>query len=292
MNGILLVDKPQGFTSHDVIAKLRGILHERRIGHSGTLDPMATGLLVVYIGRSTRAVQFAENHDKEYIAGIRFGVVTDTQDITGTVLERSDLKISEKQLRAVFPEFIGEIMQLPPMYSAIKIKGQKLCDIARKGGEVDRKRRPVKIYELSFIDKKQGDYLLKICCSKGTYVRTLCHDIGARLEAGAALSSLRRTKSGCFDVIDALTLQQVEGLAEQGKLETGLIPVDKLFEEYPTFTMNDNQRKRCICGSNFYASLPDGKYRVYDSNGMFMMFAEANNSVMSVIKSFFEVDTI
>ena len=289
MNGILLVDKPQDFTSHDVVAKLRGILHERRIGHSGTLDPMATGLLVVFVGRATRAVEFAESHEKEYIAGMRIGIVTDTEDISGTILQSTDRTVTPDELSAVLPEFSGEILQIPPMYSAIKIGGQKLCDIARKGGEVERKSRPITIHELSLLGQEQGDFVLKVRCSKGTYVRTLCHDIGAKLGTGAALSSLRRTKCGCFDISDALTIDEIQSAAESGTLESCIIPVDSLFAEYPVYTLNSEQRAKCLCGNSFRADIEDGKYRVYDENGSFMMFAQVNKQVMSVIKSFFEV---
>lgn len=289
MNGILLVDKPQSFTSHDVVAKLRGILHERRIGHSGTLDPMATGLLVVFIGRATRAVEFAENHEKEYIAGLRTGIVTDTQDITGTILETSQRSVTDDELAAVLPEFTGDILQVPPMYSAIKIGGQKLYDIARKGGEVERKSRPITIHELSVLGREQGDFLLRVRCSKGTYIRTLCHDIGAKLGTGAALSSLRRTKCGCFDIGDALTLESIQCAADSGELEKHIIPVDRLFSEYPFFTLDERQKAKCLCGNSFSADLPDGKYRVYDAGGDFMMLGEARGGVLFTIKSFFEV---
>lgn len=289
MNGILLVDKPVGFTSHDVVAKLRGILHERRIGHSGTLDPMATGLLVVFIGRATRAVQFAENHEKEYLAGMRTGIVTDTQDITGSIFEKSDRAVSAKDIADILPQFTGEISQIPPMYSAIKIGGKKLYDIARKGGEVEREPRAVTIYELSLTGEDSGDYLLHVRCSKGTYVRTLCHDIGAKLGCGAALSSLRRTKCGSFDINDALTLDEISALAVRGEIESALLPVDSLFSDCPSFTLTQAQKEKCLCGNSFPVQAENGQYRVFDAAGEFMMLSQVQNGEMRVIKSFFEI---
>ncbi|NCC67799.1 MAG: tRNA pseudouridine(55) synthase TruB [Clostridia bacterium] len=290
MNGILLVDKPAGFTSHDVVAKLRGILHERRIGHSGTLDPMATGLLVVFIGRATRAVQFAENHEKEYLAAMRTGIVTDTQDITGKIVKTSYTAVSASDIEAVLPEFTGEISQMPPMYSAIKIGGKKLYDIARKGGEVDRQPRAVTIFELSLTSEYCGDFLLRVRCSKGTYIRTLCHDIGQKLGCGAALSSLRRTKCGSFDVSGALTLDEISTLADSGKIEEALLPVNSLFSDCPAFTMTQFQREKCLCGSSFPVQAENGQYRVFDAAGEFMMLAQVQNGEMRVIKSFFEIN--
>ncbi len=289
MNGIILVDKPQGFTSHDVVAKLRGILRERRIGHSGTLDPMATGLLVVFVGRATRAVEFAESHEKEYIAGLRLGVVTDTQDITGTVLKTSDKSVSKKELSDIIPEFTGDIMQIPPMYSAIKVQGQKLYDLARSGVEIERSSRPVTIKKLEIIGEVDGDFVLRVVCSKGTYIRTLCHDIGERLGTGAALSSLRRTVAGDFSINDSHTLDELRMLFERGEIDKAILPVDTLFGEYPSVTVSELQLKKCLCGNSFEASYEDGKYRVYDADGVFLMLGNVENGIMSTIKSFFEV---
>lgn len=289
MNGIILVDKPMDFTSHDVVAKLRGILHERRIGHSGTLDPMATGLLVVFVGRATRAVEFAESHEKEYIAGLRAGIVTDTQDITGKVLKTSDKAVSRKELSEVLPEFSGDILQIPPMYSAIKVDGRKLYDLARSGVEIERKSRPVTIKTLEIIGEEAGDYILRVVCSKGTYIRTLCNDIGERLGTGAALSSLRRTVAGNFSITDAHTIDEIRVLTEKGELDKIIRPVDTLFSEYPSVAVADWQLKKCLCGNSFETSEADGKYRVYDANGVFLMLANVENGIMSTIKSFFEV---
>ena len=215
MNGILLVDKPDGWTSHDVVAKLRGVLGERRMGHSGTLDPMATGLLVVFAGRATRAVSFSENHTKCYEAHLRLGLTTDTQDTTGTVLSRSERAVNRAELEAVLPQFRGDILQVPPMYSALKVDGKKLYEIARRGGEVARKARPVTIEELTVLGEADGDYALRVRCSKGTYIRTLCNDIGAALGCGGVMSALRRTEVGAYRVGDAHTMDALCALPRE-----------------------------------------------------------------------------
>ena len=217
MNGILLIDKQPDWTSNDVVAKLKGILHQRRIGHSGTLDPMATGLLVVFVGRATRAVEFAEGHDKRYIAGLRLGITTDTQDITGAVLEKKAVSVTGEELEQALAGFRGEIQQIPPMYSAIKHDGRRLYDIARKGGEVARKPRSITVHDLRVIDRQEGDWLLDVRCSKGTYVRTLCHDLGQALGCGGCMSSLRRVEAGQFSVDQAVTLSQVQQMADAGR---------------------------------------------------------------------------
>ncbi|NLV85832.1 MAG: tRNA pseudouridine(55) synthase TruB [Clostridiales bacterium] len=289
MNGILLIDKPSGWTSHDVVAKLRGILGERRIGHAGTLDPMATGLLVIFVGRATRAVQFAESQEKEYFAHFRFGIVTDTQDITGNILQSSDKTITKQELYAVLPEFTGEISQIPPMYSAVKLKGKKLYELARQGLEVEREKRTVTIKKLDLEAEREGDFLFRIVCSKGTYIRTLCHDIGQRLGVGGALSALRREKSGSFSVADAYTMEQISEHSQNGSLESCFLSVDSLFSEYKPLTLTEQQKRKCLCGNSFETSVPDGTYRAYADDGSFLMLALAKDGVMSTIKSFFEV---
>ena len=181
-NGIIIIDKPAGWTSMDVCGKLRGILKTKKVGHAGTLDPMATGVLPVFVGQATRAVSFAESGSKEYVAGLHLGCVTNTQDTSGQVLEQYPVSVTRQELEALLPRFTGELMQVPPMYSAIKINGQKLYELARQGKEVARPPRPVTIYELEVLGQDEsGDWLLRILCSKGTYVRTLCHDIGQAL---------------------------------------------------------------------------------------------------------------
>ena len=209
MNGILLVDKPTDWTSSDVVAKLRGLLHEKRIGHSGTLDPMATGLLVVFVGRATRAVEFAESQEKRYLASLRLGITTDTQDITGNRVSGEAREISEEKLEETMARYRGNIQQIPPMYSAIKVGGKKLYEIARRGGEVERKPRPVCIRELRLLGREGEDWLLDVTCSKGTYIRTLCHDIGQSLGCGGCMSALRRVRAGEFSIDNAHTLDEI-----------------------------------------------------------------------------------
>lgn len=284
-NGIVLVDKPADWTSHDVVAKLRGILHERRVGHSGTLDPMATGLLTVFVGRATRAVQFAETHNKRYVASLRCGYSTDTQDTSGRVRAQTGISPTEAELTDVLPEFTGEISQIPPMYSAIKVSGKKLYELARKGETVERKPRTVNISELSLVGHDGDDFVLSVSCSKGTYIRTLCNDIGERLGCLACMSALRRTNAGPFDVRDAHTLSEI---AEDP--ERYIIPVDSLFSEHPAIELSAAQTAKLKCGNILNVSAKNGTYRVYGENGDFLAIANVSAGKLKTIKSFFEVD--
>ena len=289
MNGILLIDKQPDWTSNDVVAKLKGMLHQRRVGHSGTLDPMATGLLVVFVGRATRAVEFAEGHDKRYLASLRLGLVTDTQDISGTVLERREASVTRGELEAALEAFKGEQEQLPPMYSAIKHKGRPLYEIARKGGEVERKPRKITVYDLRLIGEDRGDYLLDIRCSKGTYVRTLCHDLGHALGCGGCMSSLRRLEAGGFSVDKSHKLSEVQEYADRGRAEELLLPVDSLFTELNSCVAEAWQERKLRCGNEYSVGLPDGDYRVYSASGEFLMLGRVENKTMKTLKSFFEV---
>lgn len=284
-NGIILVDKPADWTSHDVVAKLRGILHERRVGHSGTLDPMATGLLTVFVGRATRAVQFAETHNKRYVASLRCGYSTDTQDTSGRVTAQTGISPTEAELTDVLPEFTGEISQIPPMYSAIKVSGKKLYELARKGETVERKPRTVNISELSLVGHDGDDFVLSVSCSKGTYIRTLCNDIGERLGCLACMSALRRTNAGPFDVRDAHTLSEI---AEDP--ERYIIPVDSLFSEHPAIELSAAQTAKLKYGNILNVSAKNGTYRVYGENGDFLALANISAGKLKTIKSFFEVD--
>lgn len=284
-NGIILVDKPADWTSHDVVAKLRGILHERRVGHSGTLDPMATGLLTVFVGTATRAVQFAETHNKRYVASLRCGYSTDTQDTSGRVTAQTGISPTEDELTDVLPEFTGEISQIPPMYSAIKVSGKKLYELARKGETVERKPRTVNISELSLVGHDGDDFVLSVSCSKGTYIRTLCNDIGERLGCLACMSALRRTNAGPFDVRDAHTLSEI---AEDP--ERYIIPVDSLFSEHPAIGFSAAQTAKLKCGNILNVSAKNGTYRVYGENGDFLALANISAGKLKTIKSFFEVD--
>ena len=289
MNGILLIDKEPGWTSSDVVVKLKGVLHERRIGHAGTLDPMATGLLTVFVGRATRAVEFAEHDTKRYLASLRLGISTDTQDITGNILEQKNASVSAQELEAALARFRGEQLQIPPMYSAIRIGGKRLYDIARRGGEVERPARPITIHALRLIGREGEDWLLDVKCSKGTYIRTLCHDIGAALGCGGCMSALRRTEAGAFSVRDAVTISDVQRLRDEGRIEERLLPADSLFSREMACTATEMQAKRIRCGSDYPTGLQDGVYRVYDQNGAFLMLGRAEAGVMKTIKNFFEV---
>ena len=272
-----------------MVVKLKGILHERRIGHAGTLDPMATGLLVVFVGRATRAVQFAECDSKRYRAALRLGITTDTQDTTGSILEHRQVPIAREDLEKVLERFRGNIEQVPPMYSAIQIGGRRLYEIARKGGTVERAARPVTIHELSIAGREGEDWLLDVCCSKGTYIRTLCHDIGQALGCGGCMSALRRTEAGCFRVSDAITIHDAQRMWDAGEIEARLLPVDTLFSREMACTASAGEEKLVRCGTDYKTVLSDGVYRVYSETGVFLMLGRAENGTMKTIKNFFEV---
>ena len=390
-NGILIIDKPAGWTSQDVVAKLRGVFHEKRVGHGGTLDPMATGVLPVFLGRATRAVPFFEHADKVYEAELRLGLVTDTQDVTGRTLEEHPVDITQEQFEAALARFRGEIQQIPPMYSAIKVNGQKLYQLARKGKEVEREARTVTIYELEAIGNRQqaigdggreaagkafplraelpggqrdfsascrscapgngilnggrcpsahtgadevvhdaapsGDggcglprqcahwlamteseagsrpdtcplspvpcHLspvtchLKIHCSKGTYVRTLCHDIGAALGCGGCMAALRRTRAGRYGIEEAHTLEEILAAPDPEAL---LLPVDSLFSDRPALRVNENAERKLRNGAAVGTlNAVDGEYRVYAESGEFLLLGRVTKGQLNTVKSFFEL---
>ena len=285
-NGIIIIDKPAGWTSMDVCAKLRGILHEKRVGHAGTLDPMATGVLPVFVGQATKAVSFAENGRKVYEAVLLLGRVTDTQDTTGETLEERAVTVTADDVRAALPRFLGEIEQIPPMYSAIKVNGQKLYDLARQGKEVARKPRRITIYDLALTEELgNGQYALRVECSKGTYIRTLCHDLGQALGCGGCMAALRRTEASGFGIGEAVTL---EDAAREG--EALLRPLDSLFRTYPAFAIpNAALEKKCLCGNPLRVSLADGIYRVYGCDGTFLALSEARAGLLTSKRNFFSV---
>ena len=313
-NGILIVDKPAGWTSQDVAAKLRGVYHEKRVGHGGTLDPMATGVLPIFIGRATRAVPFFEHADKVYEATLRLGLITDTQDITGRTLEERPINVTLEQLEAVLASFRGEIEQIPPMYSAIKVNGQKLYQLARKGREVEREARTVTIYELTPVGSDpliapviadgndaaapqrqeasgdaslRADVQLRVHCSKGTYVRTLCHDIGAALGCGGCMAALRRTRAGRYSIDQAHTLEEILAAPDPEAL---LLPVDSLFSDRPALTINEHAERRLRNGAAVSTlNALDGEYRVYSQSGKFVALCAVANGELTTVKSFFEV---
>ena len=280
-NGILVIDKSAGWTSQDVAAKLRGVFHERRVGHGGTLDPMATGVLPVFIGRATRAAEFLESAEKEYVAGLRLGVVTDTQDTSGTVLETNPVCVTRAQLEAALRQFLGPIEQIPPMYSAIKINGQKLYELARRGQEVARRPRSITIHALELLEGEGADWTVRVRCSKGTYVRTLCHDLGRALGCGGCMSSLRRTRAGSFTLAQAVTMQQV------------LMPVDAVFAAHPPLIVTLGQAAKLKNGAQVKDwQFQPGTYRVYAEDGEFLLLGRVEGGVLTTIKSFFEVNTL
>ena len=284
-NGIVIIDKPADWTSMDVCAKLRGILREKRVGHGGTLDPMATGVLPVFVGQATRAVEFAESGRKEYVAGLRLGLVTNTQDVSGETVSTHPVTVSRSDVERACASFVGDIPQIPPMYSAIKNNGQKLYDLARKGKTVARKPRSITIYELELLEQvSETDYLLRCVCSKGTNISTLCHDIGAALGCGGTLYSLRRTVAAGFTLDQAVTIEDV-----QEKGESLLLPTDRFFADYPALTLEDpKQEKMCRCGNPLHLQgVKNGTYRVYGQNGDFLCLSQADCGTLTSLKNFF-----
>ena len=286
MNGIVIIDKPQGWTSQDVVSKLRGVLRTKRIGHGGTLDPMATGVLPVFVGRATRGVEFFEHAEKTYEATLLLGRATDTDDISGTILEEKEVAISEPEFLGVLPKFRGKIQQIPPMYSALKVNGQKLVDLARKGKEVERQPREIEIFKLECLEFSGNTARLLVHCSKGTYIRTLCKDIGEALGCGGCMAALRRVTAGEYTIRQAVPLQT---LLESENPEAYLRPVDSMFRAHPAVTLTEKQELRCRNGNSFSIQLPDGTYRAYSQSGEFLMLAKVDGGIMSTVKSFWEV---
>ena len=300
-DGVLIIDKPSEWTSQDVCAKLRGVFHEKRIGHGGTLDPMATGVLPVFVGRATRAVEFVMEGEKEYLAGLRLGLVTNTQDTTGEVLEQRPVSVTRAELEDALERFRGDILQVPPMYSAIKIGGKKLYELARKGREVERPPRKVTIHELELLDGRRvreaapcggplepDTWFLRVRCSKGTYVRTLCHDIGAALGCGGCMSSLRRTMASGFTLAQAHPLEEVLACPDPAAL---LLPVDGCFADLPRLDLPPKGTRAVRNGQSVpRPGLAAGEYRLYDGEtGEFLALARAEQGRLVTVKSFFAV---
>ena len=288
--GILIIDKPEGWTSHDVVAKLRGILQEKRIGHGGTLDPMATGVLPIFVGRATRAVELFEGADKEYVAGLRLGMTSTTQDITGDVLTQQPVQVTRAQVEEVLRSFVGKRQQIPPMYSAVKINGQKLYELARQGKQVERKPRDIEIYSMELLDGEAADYTFRVRCSKGTYVRTLCAEIGEALGCGGCMSALRRTAAGCFCLAQAVPLEDLLTLSPEEAAEQ-LMPVDNMFADAPPVHVGPKDAARCRNGGQIpVPGLPAGDYRVYGPGSEFLCLARCDGQALRTVKSFFEVN--
>lgn len=284
-NGILIVDKPEGWTSQDVVSKLRGVLHEKRVGHGGTLDPMATGVLPVFAGRATRAVEFFEHAEKAYEATLLLGTTTDTQDTTGTVLETRPVTVDEAAVRALLPRFTGVQQQLPPMYSAVKIGGKKLYELARAGKEIERDPREITVFSIELLHFENNSARLRIHCSKGTYIRTLCHDIGQALGCGGCMAALRRVQAGAYRLADAVTLDEILAHPEP---QTLLKSVDSLFSAYPRLTLTPAQEKCCRNGAAFTCKWSAGRCRVYSPSGEFLALCEVADGKLKTVKSFFE----
>ena len=280
MNGIIIIDKPQEWTSNDVVSRLRRVFNTRRIGHGGTLDPMATGVLPVFVGRATRGVEFFEHAEKVYEATLRFGLPTDTEDITGKVLTENEVSLTENDLLAVLPKFRGDILQVPPMYSAIKVGGRKLVDIAREGGEAERRPRQVTIHSIDAEKLSCDTYSLRVSCSKGTYIRTLCADIGKKLGCGAAMSALRRTETGGFTLSDAYTVEQLEAMTAEQR-QALVLPTESLFTELDAVEIPQFYANLFLSGAPLYqkklrVSIPEGKLIRVKHKGEFLGLGRAD----------------
>ena len=252
INGIITIYKEAGFTSHDVVAKMRGICGQKKIGHTGTLDPAAVGVLPVCLGSGTRLCDMLTDRNKEYEARLLLGVTTDTQDTTGTVLEEKEVTCTEAEVREAVASFVGEIMQVPPMYSALKVDGKKLYELARAGKEVERQARPITIFELEILKMELPYVTLRVACSKGTYIRTLCDDIGKKLGCGGTMAALKRTRVGEFGLADALTLSQLQQLKDEGRLEEAVVGVAHCFMQCPALHVKAEHRKLIDNGNAFY----------------------------------------
>ena len=286
MNGIVIVDKPQEWTSQDVTARLRRVFNTRRIGHGGTLDPMATGVLPVFVGRATRGVEFFEHAEKTYEATLLLGTTTDTEDTSGTILEQKEVHISETEFLSILPRFRGKIMQVPPMYSALKVNGQKLVDLARKGKTVERQPREIEIFQLDLVEFSGNTARLRVRCSKGTYIRTLCKDIGEALGCGGCMAQLRRVQAGEYTIEESVPLQV---LLEAENPEKYLRSVDSMFRNYPKVILSPKQEKCCRNGAAFSIQLDAGTYRCYSKDGEFLSLSKVEDGILSTIKSFFDV---
>lgn len=291
MTGIIILDKPKDITSFGAVARVRRICGEKKCGHSGTLDPMATGVLTVMLGGATRFCELLPSHDKEYLASFRLGTVTDTLDITGTVVETRPVTVGKADVLEALGSFTGEISQLPPMYSAVSVNGQRLYDLARKGIEVERQARTVTVYSADLLEANEeaNEYKISVSCSSGTYIRTLIDDIGKKLGCGAVLTELRRTKANGFSVNDAVTVEQLEEAAANGTLESLLIPVENALALYPSVCVTQAQAKRFSNGGELDLNrikCPKmlGYYKVFDPDGVFLGLGEVRDPENLLVK--------
>lgn len=291
MNGIININKPLGITSHDVVYRLRKLLGIKKIGHTGTLDPDASGVLPMCIGRGTKVADMLTAKDKQYVAEMTLGLATDTLDASGTVTEIAEVNVTEQDIENAIQKFVGDIEQIPPMYSAIKVDGKKLYELAREGVEIERNPRSVRIDNIEVLDinLEENKISIRVDCSKGTYIRTLCDDIGRELGCFAHMSKLERTKSGRFDIKDAYTLSQIEEMLEKGDMGF-LVPVDVVFEEYERLTITEKKAKKMCNGTQISVQgLVEGKtYRVYDEKGNFLTISKAENGLLKILKTFYQ----
>ena len=281
--------KPPGMSSSDVVGDIRRLFQEKRVGHLGTLDPGAAGVLPGRVGRAVRLFDYLVDKEKTYRFELLFGRETDTQDVYGRVTDRTEKNLSRQELEGLLPRFRGEIIQQAPAYSALKSGGKKLYELARKGQSVERTPRKITVSSIEIIGREGGDYLLKIACSKGTYVRTLCNDIGASLGCGACMSSLRRISAGAFSIEDAHSIDEVENAANDGRMVDIMLPVDTLFSALPELKVPESAAKRLKTGNIIKISAHDCDYRVYSESGEFLLVGKAENGKLKTIKSFFEV---
>lgn len=290
MNGIIVLNKPKGKTSHDEVYFMRRLTGIKKIGHTGTLDPDATGVLPLCIGSATKAADMLTESDKSYRAVMVLGKTTDTEDASGTVLTECEVKCTDSDIRNAVGEFVGEIEQIPPMYSAIKQNGKKLYELARQGIEVERKKRRVRIHSIDIldIDMEKNSVVLDVSCSKGTYIRTLCADIGKRLGTGAYMSELMRTKAGPFTLDNSYTEEELVNIADNGGLGDVIIPVDAVFCEYPKIYLNEKQTKSIVNGirMTYRDGVENQSYRLYDRNGKFLCISKCADGKLVLEKSF------
>ena len=296
IHGIINVYKEKGFTSHDVVAKLRGIVGQKKIGHTGTLDPDATGVLPVCLGKATKLCDLLTDKNKTYEAVLLLGKTTDTQDITGEVLEeKSTEALTEEKVREAIEGFIGDYEQIPPMYSALKVNGKKLYELAREGKVIERKARPVKILDIQILEIDLPKVRMEVSCSKGTYIRTLCHDIGEKLGCGGCMESLIRTRVSTFRIEDAKTLDEIETLKQEGKLAELLVPIDAMFPFYPKITVKDDWKAFAKNGNPLDLKMLKGacgqdeetQVRLYDESGKFIAIYQWKEKKYHIVKMFF-----
>jgi len=296
LNGIINIYKEKGFTSHDVVAKMRGICKQKKIGHTGTLDPDAVGVLPVCLGSGTKLCDMLTDKEKEYVAELLLGVETDTQDITGQVLRKSPVSVTEDQVKEAVLSFRGKYMQIPPMYSALKVNGKKLYELARAGKEVERQARPVTIHEIEIIKMQLPVVTIRVACSKGTYIRTLCADIGEKLGCGGTMQSLMRSRVGIFLAKDAITLSRLEQIRDEGRLEEILYPVESAFAECSALHVKPEYQKLLDNGNAFYANQtlekavysPGEWVKVYGGDVFFGIYSyDKENRRYKPVKMFF-----